>query len=169
MPTSPSWCSTISRARADYTVGDVVHRVEVDREVVVCAGAVGTPHLLMLSGIGPARHLHDVGIDVLVDSPGVGTNLHDHPMCWIGYRAAAPLPPTNGVPHVLLRSSHTCQPDLQIGFAPAVFGPRWAIRPEVGFSVTFSLMSPVSHGSVRLSGPHPCDALLIDPPISHIR
>ena len=52
---------------ADYTVGDVVHRVEVDREVVVCAGAVGTPHLLMLSGIGPARHLHEVGIDVLVD------------------------------------------------------------------------------------------------------
>lgn len=148
---------------ADYTIGGVVHRVEVDREVVVCAGAVGTPHLLMLSGIGPVRHLREVGLDVLVDAPGVGQNLHDHLMCWIGYRAAAPLPPTNGVPHVLLRSSLECQPDLQIGFAPAVFGPRWAIRPEAGFSVTFSLMSPVSRGSVQLSGPHPCDPLLIDP------
>ena len=63
---------------ADYTIGGVVHRVEVDREVVVCAGAVGTPHLLMLSGIGPVRHLREVGLDVLVDAPGVGQNLHDH-------------------------------------------------------------------------------------------
>jgi choline dehydrogenase len=148
---------------ADYTVGNVAHRVEVDREVVVCAGAVGTPHLLMLSGIGPAAHLRAVGIDVLVDAPGVGQNLHDHLMCWIGYRATAPLPSATGVPHVLLRSSPTCQPDLQIGFAPAVFGPRWTIRPEAGFSVTFSLMSPASRGSVQLSGPHPCDPLLIDP------
>jgi choline dehydrogenase len=67
------------------------------------------------------------------------------------------------MPHVLLRSSPTCQSDLQIRFAPAVFGPRWAIRPEAGFSVTFSLMSPVSRGSVQLSGPQPCDPLLIDP------
>jgi choline dehydrogenase len=148
---------------ADYTSGDVVHRVDVEREVVLCAGAVGTPHLLMLSGIGPAAHLREVGIELLIDAPGVGQNLHDHLMCWIGYGAAAPLPSTNGVPHVLLHSGPTCEPDLQIGFAPVVFGPRWTIRPEPGFSVTFSLMTPASRGSVQLSGPEPCDPLLIDP------
>jgi choline dehydrogenase len=49
-------------------------------EVILSAGAVGSPQLLMLSGIGPADHLRDVGIPVLVDSPGVGANLSDHPV-----------------------------------------------------------------------------------------
>jgi choline dehydrogenase len=49
-------------------------------EVILSAGAVGSPQLLMLSGIGPADHLRDIGIPVLVDSPGVGANLSDHPV-----------------------------------------------------------------------------------------
>lgn len=117
----------------------------------------------MLSGIGPAAHLRDVGIDVLVDAPGVGQNLHDHPVCWITYGAAAALPSTTGAPHVLLRSGATVDPDIQIGFAPVVIGPRWTHRPEPGFSLLFSLMSPTSRGSVQLSGPDPNDRLLIDP------
>jgi len=52
----------------------------VQGEVVLSAGAVGSPQLLMLSGIGPADHLRDVGIGVTVDSPGVGANLSDHPV-----------------------------------------------------------------------------------------
>lgn len=48
--------------------------------VVLSAGALRTPQLLMLSGIGPAEHLRDVGIDVVVDSPGVGSNFQDHPI-----------------------------------------------------------------------------------------
>ena len=51
--------------------------VRAHREVVLCAGAFGSPHLLMLSGIGPADHLRATGIDVTADLP-VGTNLHDH-------------------------------------------------------------------------------------------
>ncbi|MEM8651994.1 MAG: GMC family oxidoreductase N-terminal domain-containing protein [Pseudomonadota bacterium] len=47
-------------------------------EVILCQGALGTPHTLMLSGIGPAEHLRDHGIDVVVDLPGVGANLADH-------------------------------------------------------------------------------------------
>lgn len=47
-------------------------------EVILSAGAVGSPHLLMLSGIGPAKQLHQHGIEVLVDVPGVGENLQDH-------------------------------------------------------------------------------------------
>jgi choline dehydrogenase len=51
-----------------------------EAEVVLCGGAINSPQLLMLSGIGPADHLAEVGIDVVVDLPGVGANLHDHPV-----------------------------------------------------------------------------------------
>jgi choline dehydrogenase len=148
---------------AQYTLGGVVSSVTVDREVVLCAGAVGTPQLLMLSGIGPAAHLRGVGKDVLLDLSGVGQNLHDHTMCWVTYGTAEPLPAPNAVPHVLMRSAYGLEPDLQFGFAPVVFGPRWTLRPEPGFSVTFSVMTPSSRGSVQLGGPDPDDPLLIDP------
>ncbi|MFO1070822.1 MAG: GMC family oxidoreductase N-terminal domain-containing protein [Geminicoccaceae bacterium] len=52
--------------------------VRAEREVIVSAGAVGSPRLLMLSGIGPADHLRAVGVDVIHDLPGVGQNFHDH-------------------------------------------------------------------------------------------
>ena len=47
-------------------------------EVVVCCGAIGSPQLLMLSGIGPKEHLQELGIECKKDSPGVGNNLQDH-------------------------------------------------------------------------------------------
>jgi choline dehydrogenase len=52
----------------------------VQGEVILCGGTIGSPQLLMLSGIGPADHLRDVGVPVVVDSPGVGANLSDHPV-----------------------------------------------------------------------------------------
>ena len=54
-------------------------RLKPGGEVLLSAGAFGSPQLLMLSGIGPAEHLRDMGIEVLHDLPGVGDNLHDHP------------------------------------------------------------------------------------------
>jgi len=54
-------------------------RIEARREVIVSAGAINTPQLLMLSGIGPREHLEEIGIEVRVDAPGVGSNLQDHP------------------------------------------------------------------------------------------
>ena len=48
-------------------------------EIVLCGGAVASPHLLMLSGIGPADHLRELGIPLVHDLPGVGQNLRDHP------------------------------------------------------------------------------------------
>lgn len=53
-------------------------RVQASKEVVLCAGAIGSPHLLQLSGIGPAEHLAEHDIEVVHDLPGVGENLQDH-------------------------------------------------------------------------------------------
>lgn len=58
--------------------GGSVERVQAEREVIVSAGALQSPQLLLLSGIGPAEHLRDVGIPVVADVPGVGGNLQDH-------------------------------------------------------------------------------------------
>src|SRR5260370_12944486 len=51
-----------------------------DAEAILAGGAINSPQLLMLSGVGPADHLIEMGIDVLADSPGVGANLGDHPV-----------------------------------------------------------------------------------------
>ncbi len=60
------------------------------REVVVCAGAIGSPQLLMVSGIGPPEHLRSLGIKPRVDSPGVGENLQDHPFFLLCYESTKP-------------------------------------------------------------------------------
>jgi len=76
-------------------------------EVIVCAGAIGTPVLLLLSGIGPAAHLRSAGIDVVADLPGVGENLQDHPIIMASYGAPTPLPVSgynNGEACAALRS-----------------------------------------------------------------
>ncbi|CAM3766664.1 GMC family oxidoreductase [Tsukamurella ocularis] len=65
--------------------------VAARREVIVSAGAIDSPKLLMLSGIGPADHLRETGVDVLVDSPGVGAHLQDHPEGVIGFETTRPM------------------------------------------------------------------------------
>jgi choline dehydrogenase len=62
-------------------------RIRVRREVIVAAGAYLSPQVLMLSGIGPADHLRQVGLAALVDNPAVGSNLQDHPGCFLAYPA----------------------------------------------------------------------------------
>ena len=78
-------------------------------EVVLCAGAVGSPHLLLLSGIGPADDLRRAGIAVVADVPGVGAGFSDHPNVYVGYRPARPLAvprsPLHGVLHATSSAS----------------------------------------------------------------
>ncbi|TAJ74260.1 MAG: choline dehydrogenase [Sphingobium sp.] len=62
----------------EYVVGDQVHTAHANREVILASGAIGTPQLLELSGVGQAKRLKDLGIEVVRDLPGVGENLHDH-------------------------------------------------------------------------------------------
>ena len=64
----------------EYRAGGRVHTARATREVVLSGGAINSPQLLMLSGIGPADHLREVGVDVVHDLPGVGGGLQDHPL-----------------------------------------------------------------------------------------
>ena len=64
--------------------------IKARREVIVAAGAIGTPHLLMLSGIGPADRLRQSGIEVIRDLPAVGRNLQDHPDIFMIYELTGP-------------------------------------------------------------------------------
>lgn len=66
-------------------------RIDARREVIVSAGAIDSPKLLMLSGIGPADDLRENGIEVLVDAPGVGAHLQDHPEAVIGFETTRPM------------------------------------------------------------------------------
>jgi predicted dehydrogenase (TIGR03970 family) len=101
------------RAVGVETGGGVVRGAEV----VLCAGAVGSPHLLLLSGIGPAVDLRRAGIEVVADVPGVGAGFSDHPNVYVGYRPAGPIEsarlPLHGVLHAT--SSGAALPgDLEI-------------------------------------------------------
>lgn len=74
-----------------YRKDGVLHRVAVGKEVIFCAGALETPRLLMLSGVGPAAHLQQLGIPVVQDAPGVGQHLQDHPNVALFYRGSKAL------------------------------------------------------------------------------
>lgn len=72
----------VARGRAvavQYRKRGQIRTVRAAKEIIVCGGAYNSPHLLMLSGIGPADELRALGIDPILDLPGVGRNLHDHP------------------------------------------------------------------------------------------
>jgi len=71
------------------------HAARASKEVLLCAGALQSPQLLMLSGIGPAAHLQEMGIEVKVDLPGVGANLQDHAIVPMSWRMKAGTPSLN--------------------------------------------------------------------------
>ncbi|SDP68723.1 GMC family oxidoreductase [Lentzea jiangxiensis] len=129
----------------DYTVGGRQIRLEAT-EVVLCAGTVGTAQLMMLSGIGPADHLRDRNIDVVADLPGVGENLHDHPLSFVMYSSARPVPASsyNNVEVLgLVRSDPGLDaPDLQTTLSPT---------GEDSYLIVLSLMTPYSRGRLRLA------------------
>ena len=147
------------------------HTVDADAEVVVCAGAVNSPQLLMLSGIGPADHLAEHGIDPVVDLPGVGRNLQDHLFAFAVYERTAgpdePAPSTNvGESGAFTRTSEDePAPDLQYHFAPVYFMEHGFANPEegVGFSISATQLRPESRGRITLASNDPFDDPAIDP------
>jgi choline dehydrogenase len=134
------------------------------REVVLAAGTIGSAQLLMVSGVGPADHLRQVGITVQADLPGVGENLHDHPLTPVAYTALQPVRKAFiRKPAVHFSSGLSDQPDLQIIFVDSPLHPRGRPGAESGYSINLSLMTPASRGSLRLADADPGTAPLINP------
>jgi choline dehydrogenase len=74
-----------------YTRGGVDMEARANREVILSSGTINSPQLLMLSGIGPAEHLKEVGVDCRIDLPGVGQNMHDHPLIYMKFEIDKPV------------------------------------------------------------------------------
>jgi choline dehydrogenase len=140
-------------------------------EVVVSCGTIGSPQLLMLSGIGPAAHLTAFGIDIVADVSGVGENLHDHILSPVIFTAEREIgPPSPGLlacqTHSFWRSRPGLPvPDLQpIHFMVPMYEP-WMEGPANGFTLLGGIVRPLSRGTLRLTGARPEDPLAIDPNI----
>ncbi|MEL7536421.1 MAG: GMC family oxidoreductase N-terminal domain-containing protein [Pseudomonadota bacterium] len=165
-------------------------RINVRRELVLCAGAIATPTLLMRSGIGPGEHLREFGIHVVIDRPQVGENLHDHPAIGMhygggdqGYALSLPTLPANALAplrYCLARrglfASNTveaggfartdaalAEPDVQFHFIPARLGHEGkAIVWGRGYYSDVCVLKPKSRGRVRLAAADPAAMPAID-------
>lgn len=147
--------------------GDASEEVRAD-EVILSAGAIGSPVILLRSGIGPRAELEALGIPVAQDSPGVGKNLHDHLLSPVIFTTQRPIdPPQPGVSvtqtHLFWRSRDDLdQPDTQpIHFSVPMWG-ELEPRGDSGFSLMAGLVTPRSRGELTLSGPGLADQPNID-------
>ena len=150
-----------------------------DREVILCAGVIGSPQLLMLSGLGPADHLRELGIEPRVDLPGVGENLQDHPfvtLCFESkdendlaeaekpkalieflFRRSGPLTSNVGEAMAFIRTRPGLPaPDIELIFAPAYYHDHgFDSYDGHAFSLGPVLISPRSRGRLRLTSADP--------------
>lgn len=146
-------------------------QVHARREVVLSTGAIDTPKLLMLSGIGPAEHLREVGVDVLVDSPGVGSNLQDHPEGVISWDAKQPMV-TDSTQWWEIGIFSTTQPgldrpDLMFHYGSVPFDMHTVRQgyptSENSFCLTPNVTRARSTGTVRLQSRDFRDKPKVDP------
>ncbi len=154
--------------RPDLTGYDTVH---ARREVVVTAGAIDTPKLLMLSGIGPSTHLREFGINVRVDSPGVGSNLDDHVEGLVFYEASKPMVTTSTQWWEIGLFTTTVDglnhPDLMMHYGSVPFDMntlRWGYpTTDNGFCLTPNVTQGLSRGTIRLRSKDFRDRARVDP------
>ena len=170
-----------------------VKQVRALREVIVSAGAFGSPQLLMLSGIGPADHLRQHGIAVVRDLPGVGQNLQEHVDYVYSYRSPSRragfglslrcggdmlaaiiewrrrrrgmVTSNFAEAGAFLRSKPGLDaPDLQLVFVPAIVDDHARkLHWGHGYSCHVTILRPASTGTVTLASADPADPPLIDP------
>ncbi len=139
--------------------GGQVFNIDADR-VVLSSGGIKSPHLLMLSGIGPAEALHRYGIDVLVDQPAVGQNLWNHPIASVGLRArdGVPLSPDAQGARIALRYTATgsSTPNDVMIMTNSIFSPLSGdVLPDRGIRLSCALELPAGSGEVELQSADP--------------
>lgn len=173
-----------------YTSNGESHRAHANREVLIAAGTYNSAKLMMLSGIGPADHLREHGIDIAVDLPGVGANLQDHhevPVIastksksgYFGQDRGWPMI-RNGLQYLLFNSGpvtttgiEAClfydpdggeRPTIQLYCAPIVYLDRdvSSAKPTYGVTFTSCLLRPKARGSVKLRSANPDDQPVVD-------
>ena len=155
------------------TQGQRVTGVTTDRgnfhsqaETILCAGSINTPQILMLSGIGPAVHLQDLGIPVTTDLPGVGQNLMDHVAANICCELKSPSPAWDLTPcesTALIKVDPEAElPDVLFHFVLRLrekyVGQEQFSDVEHGIKISPNVARPKSRGSLLLNSPDPCDA-----------
>ncbi len=159
------------------------HIIRARREVIVSAGAINTPQLLMLSGIGEAEQLRRHGIDVVADLPGVGKNLQDHLQARLVFKTredtlndevnslfkqvkialryavnrSGPMAMAASLATGFLRTGdHVATPDIQFHIQPwSADSPGEGVHPFSAFTMSVCQLRPESRGEVRLAGPDP--------------
>lgn len=153
-----------------FTKDGETQTVSAGVRVVLSAGAINTPKILMQSGIGPAAHLSSVGVDVRLDLPGVGQNFQDHILAaGVVFEYPDPLPPMNSAAEATFfwkSDSSLDTPDLQpfqieVPFASEVHGGAYTI-PAGSWTIAPGLVRPESRGAITLTGPNPDDPVSID-------
>jgi choline dehydrogenase-like flavoprotein len=169
-----------------YVQDGETRQVHSRNEVILCGGAINSPQLLLLSGIGPADQLRALGIPVVVDLPGVGQNLQDHLDVAVAYVCTEPISwgTLSAEAESVYRSSRkgplssngpeagaflTTHPDLPMPNLQFHFSPGWSVgygteRPAGhGFAFWPALLLPESRGYLTLRLPDPFVPPLIQP------
>ena len=175
----------------EVAAGNRTEVIRAGREVIVSSGAIGSPKLLLQSGIGPADHLRQVGVDVRHDLPGVGGNMQDHLDLFVicectgdhTYDGVAKLHRTlwAGLEYILFRSGPVASslfetggfwyadpdarsPDIQfhLGLGSGIEAGVEKLK-NAGVTLNSAYLHPRSKGTVRLSSADPSAAPLIDP------
>ena len=147
----------------EYKQGRKKVKAYADKEVIVCGGAINSPQLLLLSGIGPAEQLQALGIEVKVNLPGVGENFHNHVLT---YETTRPVPPPN------LNMSESAMfvksdpgwvgPDLQMAFVHVPFDIIVGQKNPNAVSMLPGVVRPLSRGWIRLASADPLAKPLIN-------
>ncbi len=138
-------------------------------DVIVCGGVIGSPQLLLLSGIGPADDLRALGLEVRADLPGVGANLHDHALATVLYESSQTIPEgkaNNLEAHLFAASDRGMPaPDLQPLMSHFPMPVEGYPQPAYGdgYAIVAGLIRPLSRGRLWLRSAVPAGHPVLDP------
>lgn len=154
----------------EYLADGELRTARASAEIVLSAGAIGSPKILQLSGIGDRADLSAVGVETLVDLPGVGKNLHDHLLVGNLYATAdALVPGRNNLLEAQLfahsQQTDDAAPDLQPLFLHLPYPTDGGDAPADGYTIAPGLVAPRSRGTLRIASADPAAAPLVDPNI----